>query len=153
MHFKLDDVDVKLLTLLQGTERLSFSELGNSLGLSVSAVGERIRKLKAAGIIKGQTTLIDPEAVGLNVCAFINISISHPDDEEKVIHTLCALPEVLECNTITGDYACLVKARAQNTRALKKLLNKIRSLSGVTKTNIMIVLASHKETTAMPLPG
>ncbi|GAB6147359.1 Lrp/AsnC family transcriptional regulator [Desulfocicer niacini] len=148
---KLDSIDIKLLVLLQGLEKLSFASLGKELGLSVSAVSDRIKKLKNAGVIKGQTTLINPKAIGMHVCAFISIFVNGPEDEDDIVKAICEIPEVLECNNITGEYSFLLKVCTRNTDDLKKLLNKIRAFDGVEKTNTMIVLSSYKETTAISI--
>jgi len=147
----MDTIDNKLLILLQGTKKLSFSELGTQLDLSISAVGERIKKLKAIGIIKGHTTLVNPQAIGLNICAFIQIVISASDHKEYINKNLCDMPEVLEYHHTTGEYSYLLKTRLRDTKQLENLLKRITGMPGITKTNTSIVLSTHKEITALTI--
>jgi len=130
---------------------LSFSELGTQLDLSISAVGERIKKLKAIGIIKGHTTLVNPQAIGLNICAFIQIVISASDHKEYINKNLCDMPEVLEYHHTTGEYSYLLKTRLRDTKQLENLLKRITGMPGITKTNTSIVLSTHKEITALTI--
>ncbi|MEG2939881.1 MAG: AsnC family transcriptional regulator, partial [Oscillospiraceae bacterium] len=74
----MDDIDIKILTLLQTNARATASEIGGGVGMSVSAVIERIKKLESSGAICRYTTIIDPKKVNKDITAFISISLEHP---------------------------------------------------------------------------
>lgn len=148
----MDAIDLKLLDLLQRNCKLSYAELGKEInGLSVSAVGERIKKLTEAKIIKGFVAQIDPGAIGLDICAFILMLTNRHENESDLIRRLTAFPEILECHHITGEFSYLLKIRAKNTEHLEKLIKMIKLLPETARTNTMVALSSPKETTAFPI--
>src|SRR5262245_65327826 len=95
---ELDDIDLRILALLQEDCRTPLVRLGKAAGLSAPAVLERIKKLEAAGVITGYRALLDGRRLGLDITAFIGVIISHPtligDFERQVV----ALDDVLECH-------------------------------------------------------
>src|SRR5215216_6938977 len=96
MAFSLDDTDLKILTLLQPNAYLSNVELSKKLGMAPSAVLERVKKLEQKGIIIGYPTKINPEALHLNLLAFIFIKSSEGPGNVTVAKHLAKLPEILE---------------------------------------------------------
>ena len=74
----MDDIDRKILYCLRDNARMSASAIGGRIGLSVSAVIERIKKMEACGLIRQYTTLIDPAYIGRDICAYISVSLEHP---------------------------------------------------------------------------
>lgn len=150
---QMDQKDNKLLQHIQGDARLSHSRLGRLVGLSTSAVNERLRKMKNQGVLKKYVAVLNPAAVGLDVCAFIQVLLRKPEDEERFLERVQDLPEVLECHHVTGQFSYLLKVRAPNVSHLELLLrDAIKTLSGVTRTETLIVLSSPKETTELALP-
>jgi Lrp/AsnC family leucine-responsive transcriptional regulator len=148
----MDPVDLKLLSLLQQNSKLSFAKLGNLLGgLSISAVGERIKKLRAAGIINEFVALLNPKAMGFDVCAFTLILTDRYESEVDFVKNLIHMPEVCECHHITGEFSYIVKIRAKNTEHFEMLLKQIKKLPGVVRTNTIVTLSSPKETPALPI--
>jgi Lrp/AsnC family leucine-responsive transcriptional regulator len=149
----MDTIDRQLLTLLQANGRLSYNRLGQRVGLSVSAVNERLKKLQTAGIIRGTVTLVMPRAVGLDLCAFMQVIIDRPGNEPAFVDAMQAFSEVQECHHVTGEFSYLLKIRARNTEHFERLLRQIKSLPGVLRTSTLVVLSSPKETTALPING
>ena len=143
---RLDDVDVRLLELLQEHGRTSQHDLALAVGLSSPAVGERLRKLEERGVIRRFTAVLDPKTVGKDVTAFIAVGIAgstyYPEFRRKVAGS----PEVLECHSITGQGSHLLKIRTDSTSGLETLLAEIQSWPGVQWTNTSIVLSTIKET-------
>jgi Lrp/AsnC family leucine-responsive transcriptional regulator len=141
----LDDIDLRLLMLLQEDCRTSLARLGEQVDLSAPAVLERIKKLEAAGVITGYRAIVDGRHVGLDITAFIGVLMSHPtmigDFERRVID----FDDVLECHHVTGEYTLLLKVKTANTSALEDLISRIRSLEGVGRTETMVVLSTHVE--------
>ena len=149
----MDQKDKKLLQHIQQDARLSHSRLGRLVGLSTSAVNERLRKMKKQGVLKNYVAVLEPAAVGLDVCAFIQVLLRKPEDEEGFLERIRDLPEVLECHHVTGQFSYLLKVRAPNVSHLELLLrDALKTVSGVTRTETLIVLSSPKETTELALP-
>ena len=149
---ELDDIDLHLLDLIQEDCRTSLVRLGEQVGLSAPAVLERMKKLEAAGIVTGYHALVDGRRVGLDITAFIGVLISHPtligDFERQIV----ALPDVLECHHVTGEWNYLLKVRVHTTAELESLItNKLKTLRGVARSSTVIVLTSPKETAVLPV--
>jgi Lrp/AsnC family leucine-responsive transcriptional regulator len=142
---KPDDMDLRILQLLQEDCRTSLARLGEAAGLSAPAVLERIKKLEAAGVITGFRAILDARRLGLDITAFIGVIISHPSVLGSFESQLAALDGVLECHHVTGEYTLLLKVKTANTSSLERLISQIRSLEGVTRTETMVVLSTHTE--------
>src|SRR5467141_3913557 len=127
---ELDDIDLRILGLLQEDCRTSLVRIGEQVGLSAPAVLERIKKLEAAGVVLGYRALLDARRLGLDITAFIGVLITHPDRIADFERKVAALDDVLECHHVTGGYTLLIKAKTANTSSLERLISEIRSLPG-----------------------
>ena len=148
---KLDDIDLKILQILQKHGRTKRNEIAEVVKLSIPSVSERLRKLEQAGIVRGYTTLVEPSRVGLNVTAFIFLTVESSEHYPAIIASAKETDEILECHAITGDGSHLLKVHTETTTTLEKLLFKIQSWPGVKNTHTDIVLSSPKNTTEVPL--
>lgn len=156
----IDGIDRELLRLLQHNARLSNAELAKSVGLTVSSVHERVKKLEQKGIIRGYVALVDPEKLGKPLLAFVRLTLME-DPKNGISGTLdaagrlCAAePDILECHDVAGEDCLVVKLRAGDTRSLQKLIAKIRNNLHVIKSVTSIVLLTMKEETAVkPFDG
>ena len=148
----LDEIDLKLLALLQDDGRMSQHDLAEAVGLSSPATGERLRKLEERGVIRGFTAILDPKLLGRDVTAFIAVGIDgskfYPDFVEKAREH----PEIMECHAVTGQGSHLIKIRTRDTSTLERLLAEIQSWPGVHWTTTSIVLSSLKESTHLTVP-
>jgi Lrp/AsnC family leucine-responsive transcriptional regulator len=145
LHNYLDEIDVKMLELLQSNSRVKRSELAEKTGLSIPSVTERLRKLENNGYIESYQTKLNRKMLGRDITAFIFVvSDSSKNYKDFISHAL-QTPEVLECHSITGDGSHVLKIQTTNTSTLEKLLSKIQSWKGVQSTRTSIVLSSHKE--------
>jgi Lrp/AsnC family transcriptional regulator, leucine-responsive regulatory protein len=148
----MDEVDRALLNILQEDGRRSYGELGEVVGLSVSGVNERIKRLRARGIIRGTVALLEPHAVGLDVLAFVQVLLDRPEHEDGFRRRIAAIPQVLECHHVTGDWSYLLKIRTRTTGHLEAVMMRdIKTIPGVVRTQTLIALSSPKETTALDL--
>ena len=146
----MDHIDLKLLGHLQRNAKLSYAELGRRVGLVVSTVNERLKKLQARGIIRAYVAVVNPKALGLDICAFVQVLMAEPDLESAFVEQMHELPEVQECHCITGEFSYLLKVRVRDTAHLEAFLReKIKSLAGVARTQTMIALSTSKETLAL----
>jgi len=150
--YVLDEIDRQLLGELQSDCKRSLREIGSAVGLSAPSVMERVRKLESAGIIKGYHALLDARKVGLDISAFIGVSISSPGLLSAFEDWVDSISQVLECHHVTGGHTLLLKVKTQNTKALEQLISRIRSMEGVASTETMVVLSTHTERVEIALP-
>ncbi|WP_297464098.1 Lrp/AsnC family transcriptional regulator [Thermococcus sp.] len=150
MRTTLDDVDRKILAILQKNSRTPLREISREVGLAESTVYERIKKLKERGIIRKFTVVLDPEALGFNVLAFILIK-SRAGMYSRVAEELSKYPEIVEIYETTGDYDMIVKIRTRGSDELNEFLDRMGNVDGVVATHTMVVLKVHKETTELPI--
>jgi Lrp/AsnC family leucine-responsive transcriptional regulator len=147
----LDDIDIKLLEVLQERGRTKSNVLAEITGLSVPAVSERLKKLEESGCITGYHATVDPRRLGFDVTAFIGVSVDSSKHYRAFLDKVEVTPEVAECHAVTGEGTHLLKVRARNTEELEKLLSTIQSWHGVVRTMTRVVLSSPKETMAVPV--
>ena len=142
----IDEIDIKILNILQNHGRTRRNEIADHVGLSIPSVSDRLKKLEDNGFILQYTTLLNPKKIGKDITAFIAVKIDSSKHYSAFIDKAKENDEVLECHAITGDGSHLLKIRTENTTSLEKLLSKIQSWIGVTDTRTSIVLSSAKET-------
>ncbi len=127
----LDDVDWRLLEALQRDGRASFADLGRLVGLSPSAVTERVRRLEQTGVITGYAAEVDAEKLGLAVHALVRLR--YPHGNYKPFHDLLATtPEVEEAHHVTGEDCFVLAVRARSIRHLEEVAGRIAGLGPVT---------------------
>lgn len=145
MHTRLDEIDIKILEIIQLNSRVKRSELADKTGLSIPSVTDRLHKLENNGYIESYQTKLNRKKLGKDITAFIFVvSDSSKSYKDFIAHAL-QTPEVLECHSITGDGSHILKIQTDNTSTLEKLLSRIQSWKGVHSTRTSIVLSSHKE--------
>jgi Lrp/AsnC family leucine-responsive transcriptional regulator len=141
----LDQIDLKILSILQVNGRCHLAEIAKEVDLSSPAVMERLKKLEAQGVIKGYQAVVDPKKVGKEVTAFIGVSVDHQRHINAFASYILRQRDVLECHHVTGEESFILKIKTGNTDSLEKLLAEIRSVEGVTGTITKVVLSSVKE--------
>ena len=146
-----DAIDRQILELLNEDGRASHASLAKSVGLSAPAVGERIRKLEQAGVITGYRAVLDPDAVGLGICAFVAIAPQPRKPAAGLVERLLGLPEIVELHAVAGNYSYIAKVRVRNTQALDAFLDRLFMLEGVERTETTMVLRTNAER-ALHLP-
>lgn len=144
----MDAIDLRILDLLQQDGRMSQAEIAKTVGLSAPSVGERIKKLEQKRIIRRYACILEPEAVGRKITAFIAIRLDKPIHAQAFLNRIRELPDVLECHHVTGDMDYLLKVRTRSTSTLEALIsNDLRPLDGVVRTRTSVVLSAQKEET------
>jgi len=141
----LDEIDVKILDVLQKNGRTRRNDLAEIVGLSLPSVSDRLRKLEDSGYIKGYFASVDHKKVGKDITAFIFVSVDSSKHYASFVEHALATDDILECHAITGEGSHVIKIRTENTSTLEKLLAKIQSWQGVTGTRTNVVLSSPKE--------
>lgn len=151
---QLDSLDKRLLGHLQQDARLSTAELARRLELSGPGLQKRMRKLERQGVIRGYATVIDREAVGLDLLCFVHVTLAHhrPNSVKRFPEKIKNMPEVLECHFLTGEFDYLLKVVVANHDHLEKFLfGKLMKAGGVDRTRTSIVVKEVKSSTALPL--
>src|SRR3954466_10177781 len=138
------DVDRALLAALARGGRASYTELAERVGLSVSAVHQRVRRLEQRGLITGYRAMLDPKGLGLPLTAFISITpmdVAQPDDAPARLAHLAAIEE---CHSVAGAESYILKVRVASPDSLESLLAEIRAAANVT-TRTTVVLSTFYE--------
>jgi Lrp/AsnC family transcriptional regulator, leucine-responsive regulatory protein len=148
----IDEIDARILTILQENARTTQAEIAKTVGLAPSAVLERIRKLEAKGIIREYVTAIDPHVSNRSLLAFVAVRTDQYGPEQPSAKALAQIPEVLEIHHIAGEDCFLLKVRARDAEHLGQMLRRqIAAVPGVTSTRTTIVLETVKETSRIPI--
>ena len=141
----MDEIDVKILKSLKANARENASVISDHVGMSVSAVIERIRKLENSGLICRHTTIIDNKKAGKDVTAFMFVTLEHPKYIDRFTAFVRENREILECHYITGDSDFILKIVTDTTQTLERLLNDVKSVNGVMGTRTIVNLSTVKE--------
>jgi Lrp/AsnC family leucine-responsive transcriptional regulator len=141
----VDSVDRQIIDALRRNGRATYAELGRQVGLSASAVHERVGKLEATGVIIGYHAVVDPASVGLGVTALIGIHPTDTAEDEDVAAALGGLAEVESCYAVAGDDAFVVKVRVATVDELEHTLGRLRRIHGVARTRTTVVLSTRFE--------
>lgn len=153
MSVRIDDLDRKILLQLQQDGGQSLDDIAKSVGSSKTPVWNRIRKLREAGVIRQQTYLLDPEALGLEACFFVLIRTSEHDAawQKAFLKALRDRPEVQEAHRLAGDIDYILKVRVQNARAYDTFYQALISEVKVHNVTALLSMEEIKSTTELPL--
>ena len=153
MTVRIDALDRNILTHLQEDASLSLDEIARKVGSSKTPVWNRIRKLKAAGVIKRQTVLLEPEALGLDACFFVLVRTSQHDAEwqARFLKTLQERPEVMEAHRLAGDIDYILKVQVENAKAYDMFYQALISKVKIFNVTALLSMEEIKSTTMLPL--
>lgn len=140
-----DATDRHILHILREDGRASHASIAKAVGLSAPAVGERIRKLEQAGVIRGYRAVLEPHLVGLPICAFVAIAPQPRKSAADLVERLLGMPEIEELHAVAGTYSYIAKVRVSSTQALDGFLDRLFMLEGVERTEATIVLRTNAE--------
>lgn len=150
----IDEIDTKILSILQSDARTSNAEIARRLTMAPSAILERIRKLETRGLIAGYEARLNPKKLEASLLAFIFVLADERTGTDDAGRLLAALPEVQEVHHIAGEDCYLVKVRVADTEALGDLLRqRFGAIKSIRSTRTTIVLSTLKETAQVPLPS
>ncbi|HEX7180452.1 MAG TPA: Lrp/AsnC family transcriptional regulator [Thermoanaerobaculia bacterium] len=148
----IDETDRQILNILQQNARTTNADIARQIGMAPSAVLERIRKLELKGVIQGYETRINPEALGLNLLAFVSVKTEEKLGEERARELLSKLPEVQEVHHIAGEDCYLLKVRVPDARSLGRLLReRVGAIETVRSTRTTVVLETIRESALVPV--
>ncbi|MGE0237158.1 MAG: Lrp/AsnC family transcriptional regulator [Parvibaculaceae bacterium] len=134
----LDATDHKLLTALSDNARISLADLGRVLGMSPQSAADRLRRLEDVGVISGFTARLDPEALGLAVGAYIRVRPAL-GELPRVAGLLKDIPEIVECDRITGDDCFIAKVFVPRIEDLERVIDRLIPFA---QTNTSIIQSS-----------
>jgi len=134
----MEDTDRAIVAALTADGRCSFTDLAERVGLSVSAVHQRVRRLEQRGIIQGYSARVDYEALGLPLAAFIAIKPIDPAAPDDAPDRLAHLTEIEACHSVAGEEFYLLKVRVAGPSALEALLARIREAGMSTRTTVVL---------------
>jgi DNA-binding Lrp family transcriptional regulator len=149
---RLDDVDQRIIALLQEDARASYAEIGAVVSLSAPAVKRRVDRLRSAGVIRGYTAVIDPGAVGWTTEAFVELFCTGRTSPQQLRAAAKRHPAVVGAYTISGEADALVHLRAVDMAELEQALENLRAEPFVTSTRSMIVLSRLVDTAGAVVP-
>jgi Lrp/AsnC family transcriptional regulator, leucine-responsive regulatory protein len=150
----LDRIDRHILSCLQKTGRISYTDLAERVGLSTSPCMERVKRLERDGFITGYHAHLNPDLLGYDMLVFVEISLSYQSEDafERFSRAVKELPYVLECHLVSGDADYLLKARLQDMSHYRELLgDMLLKLPGVKNSKSYVVMESVKESMQLPL--
>lgn len=151
---ELDRIDLQLLDALQRDGRATNQALGERVHLSASQISRRIQRLQDSGLLGQCVTLLPAARIGLTVTAFTRVSLErHGEGRNDAFDAAVqAMPEVLECHSVTGPYDYLLRIVAADLESFAKfMMNRLMRLPGVRSVESSVVLQEIKRTTALPL--
>ena len=140
-NYQIDAIDRKILSYLVNNARMPFLEIARECGISGAAIHQRVHKMESNGVITGSRMVVKPNALGLNVCAFISVNLSEDNKYPDVVAALKHIPEIVECHFVTGRHAILAKVYClDNDHLMEVLLNTIQKIPFIQSTDTMISL-------------
>lgn len=140
----MDNTDIKIIKCLTANARINASDIAEKIGLSVSALIERIKKLEHSGIIKGYTAILNPHKIGQDILAIVSVGIDNTSHSQAFLEKVKNDPHVLECLVITGEYDYYMKVMAKTIHDLESVLFQIKDIIGVSRFKTNIVISTEK---------
>lgn len=136
---ELEAIDRAIARELAADGRCSFTDLAERVGLSVSAVHQRVRRLEQRGVIRGYSARLDIDAIGLPLTAFISLTPTDPAAPDDYPHRLEHIHEIESCYSVAGDYSYVLLVRVGSPLMLEDLLRRVREAANVaTKTTVVL---------------
>ncbi len=147
----IDELDIQIIRELQKNARISYTELKNKLGVVDTTIRKRVKQLEEKGVIDHYTVALNPEKLGLNITAFIGID-TDPNLTDYIASKLSDLEGVREVSLSTGPHDIFTDVIARNIKEFGELLETIRGIEGVRKTDANIVVKWFKKEGFLSLP-
>ncbi|MBL8049129.1 MAG: Lrp/AsnC family transcriptional regulator [Chthonomonas sp.] len=154
MKEHLDETNLEILRILQADGSITNADLSRKIGLKPPSVLQRVRKLEQLDLIKGYTAHLNAEELGFGLTIFAQVSLALHQDQpiENFVNSVSGIPEVLEVHHVSGEFDFLLRIVVQNMRHYEQLIrDRLSSIKGMGKLQSCFVLASPKESYALPI--
>ncbi|MFK8185539.1 MAG: Lrp/AsnC family transcriptional regulator [Phormidesmis sp.] len=149
---KIDELDARILNELVGDGRVRWSALAEKFSVSSPAIADRVRRLEAAGIITGYTAQLSAEALGVDLTAFVSVTLEHPKFRQGFIEYVQNSVCVQSCHHVVGEGDFLLKVCCRSTSHLEQVLTHgIKSIPGILQTRTTIALSTVKSSAILPV--
>lgn len=139
---ELDALDLRLLDALQSNARSTYAELASAVGLSTSAVHDRVKRLESRGYVRAYAAQLDGKLLGLELVAFVSCYTTPDCGYEAFTRALSAMPEVCELHSVAGEESFVLKVMTRSTNHLDDVLSRLKSVPGMARTKTTIVLST-----------
>ncbi|WP_373707838.1 Lrp/AsnC family transcriptional regulator [Kaistella sp.] len=139
-EYHLDKIDKEIIYMLMDNAKTSLAQISKNVGISTTAVHQRIKKLENAGVMENSISFLNPRKIGYKVVSYIGVFLEQPSHYQDAIKALKDINEVVEAHYTTGDYTIFLKVLCKDNDHLMEILNKIQKLKGVTRTETFISL-------------
>ena len=151
---KLDDIDLRILKILQNKSNLTTKELASKVNLSATPVFERVKKLEKEGYIKKYVAILDAEKLDKSLIVFCNITLKEHTREigNQFVKDILTLDEVTECYNISGDYDFLLKVMVKDMKHYQNfVLNHLGSVQNIGSAHSTFVMGEIKNSYSIPI--
>jgi DNA-binding Lrp family transcriptional regulator len=139
---RLDELDRKILDVLQREGRATLAEVGAAVGLSPSAVKRRVDRLERSAVIVGYAAIVDPQAVGDRLEAFVELYCADTVTPSDLLASVSGLPVVVAAHTVAGDADAIVRVRVEGIEELERTIEVLRRDPKVMRTRTMVALST-----------
>jgi Lrp/AsnC family transcriptional regulator, leucine-responsive regulatory protein len=154
-QLRLDDIDKKILQILQTNAKITNAQLSKDIGLSPAPTLERVKKLETSGLIKSYHAELDTEMLGLGVQMFVQVTLKGHNKRniDVFLSHIQSIPEIIECHHVTGSGDFLLKVISRDISTYQKLmLEKVSEIEVVDSLQSMVILSTFKDSKELPLP-
>ncbi|KUJ50756.1 Lrp/AsnC ligand binding domain-containing protein [Chryseobacterium sp. JAH] len=138
--YHLDPLDKEIIYMLMDKAKSSLAYISKQVGISTTAVHQRIKKLEHAGVIENSISFLNPRKIGYKVVSYIGMFLDQPSHYPDVVKSLKEVNEVVEAHYTTGNYTIFLKVLCIDNDHLMQILNKLQKMKGVTRTETFISL-------------
>lgn len=155
MSIKLDQIDRKILDILQKEAKITNAQLSKEIGLSPAPTLERVKKLEQTGVIQSYHARLDPTKIGLGVSTFVHVSLKGHNKKNinTFLEAINQIDEIIECHHITGTGDFILKVIAKDISSYQTLmLEKVSEIDVVDNMQSMVILSTFKDSKCMPIP-
>jgi len=149
----LDRIDLHILALLQNDGRIVMKDLAEQVGLSLTPCIERVKRMERDGVITGYHARVNPHAMGLQILVFVEITLHQKSEQafDRFRSAILAIPQVMECHLVSGDFDYLIKARIPEMTEYRRLLGEILQVADEAQSRSYVVMEEIKETLALSI--
>ncbi|TXK37781.1 AsnC family transcriptional regulator [Pontibacter qinzhouensis] len=141
MNYEIDKLDRQILQLLMQDVTRAYTDIAKELNVSGGTIHVRMKKLTEMGVVTGSQLLINPSAIGFDICAFIGVYLEKGSAYKEAQELMRQIPEIVELHYTTGSYSMFVKLICRDTKHLREVLNeKMQAIPGVSRTETLISL-------------